>query len=283
MRLGDMDIIALSDGTAPQDLLKLLTNRKPGEVERISAANYQTTTIECSVNVYLLKTAGKLILIDAGTSNIYGPQLGHLRQSLANAGYKPEQIDAVLLTHIHMDHIGGIIDRDTPIFPNATVYISSEEASFWLNPANKNKAAKEQVGFFDGAQLKLAPIQKLGKLKTFEFGKELFPGITPLAGLGHTPGHTFYQVESGRDKILFVGDILVSQPVQFASPQISSIYDLNPQQSIDTRIEAFKAASTNGYWVAISHASFPGIGHIGGAGKSFRWIPINYSSKGVGQ
>lgn len=283
MRLGDGEIIALSDGTAPQDLTKLLTNTRPGQIDSLSKANYQATTFECSVNAYLVKKDGKLILIDAGASNVYGPQLGHLKQNLISAGYKPEQIDAVLLTHIHMDHIGGIIDGETPVFPNATIYISQKEADFWLNPENKKNAANNQAAFFDGAQLKLAPIKKAGKLKTFEFGKELFPGITPIVGIGHTPGHAFYIVESRGHKIVFVGDILVSLPVQFAAPKITSIYDYEAAQAAKTRINILQSAASGGYWLAISHASFPGIGHIAASGEGFRWIPINYSSNGNGQ
>lgn len=283
MRLGDMQIISLSDGTAPQDLMKLLTNTKPGEVEAISKANYQSTTFECSVNAYLVKTAGKLILIDAGTSNVYGPGLGHLTQNLLKAGYRPDQIDAILLTHIHMDHIGGIIDGESLIFPNATIYISKKEADFWLDGQNKNKVVQSQTGFFDGAQLKLSPIKKLGKLRTFEFGKELFPGIMPIAAVGHTPGHTFYVVESKGEKIVFVGDILVSLPVQFKSPNIASIYDFDSQQAIHTRTNALHSAATGGYWLAISHASFPGIGHVASDGETFRWIPINFSLTGTSQ
>jgi glyoxylase-like metal-dependent hydrolase (beta-lactamase superfamily II) len=283
MQLGDIRIIALSDGTAPQDLLKLLTNVKPGEIERISKENYQATTIECSVNAYLVQTAGKFVLIDAGTSDVYGKQLGHIKESLANAGIRPEQIDAVLLTHIHMDHIGGIINGNDPAFPNATIYISSKEADFWLNAENRKVVPANQLAFFDAAQLKLLPIKKMGRLKTFEFGKELFPGITPVAAIGHTPGHTFYSVESKGQKMIFVGDILVSLPVQFNSPHINSVYDLNVQQASETRLKALDYAAKDGYWLAISHASFPGIGHVTKNGKGFNWIPINYSSTGYGQ
>lgn len=283
MILGDIEITALSDGTIPQDLNALLKDAKPGEVSELLTKNYQSSTIECSVNAYLIKTGGKLILIDVGTSGVFGPGLGHLTENLAKAGYKPEQIDAILLTHIHMDHIGGLMNGDQITFPNAQVYISKLEADYWLNAANKAKSAPAMQRFFDDAALKLSPILKAGKLKTFDFGAELFPGITPIASFGHTPGHSFYAVESKGQKIIFWGDISVSAPVQFADPDITSVYDYNPKEAAATRKKALAEAAKNGYWVAVSHISFPGIGHIITNGTSYNWAPINYSSNGVGQ
>ena len=283
MALGDFEVIALSDGTTPQKLNELLTDAKPGEVEHLLKQHYQASTIECSVNAYLVKANGKLILIDAGTSDVYGPALGHITESLNKAGYKPEQIDAILLTHIHMDHIGGLMNGDKIAFPNATVYISKVEADYYLNPANKAKAAESAKRFFDGAEQKLRPILIAGKLRTFDFGGELFPGITPVAGFGHTPGHSFYAIESKGEKMLFLGDILVSDAVQLPEPSITSVYDYDAGQAATTRKKALAEAATAGYWVGVSHISFPGIGHIRADGKGYIWVPINYSASGSGQ
>lgn len=283
MALGDLQITALSDGTAPQKLNALLQDGKPGEVEQLLKANFQSDTLECSVNAYLIKTGGKLILIDVGTSDVYGSALGHLTAGLEKTGYKPEQIDAVLLTHIHMDHIGGLTKGNELTFPNATVYISKIEAEYYLSPSNKEKAPESMKRFFDGALSKLSPIIKAGKLKTFDFGFEIFPGIMPIASPGHTPGHSFYSVESKGQKIIFWGDIMVSDVVQFASPSITSIYDNDRKEAIITRQNALADAAAKGYWVGISHSSFPGIGHISANGKKYKLIPINYSSNGIGQ
>lgn len=283
MALGDLKVVALSDGTVPQKLNELLKDAKPGEVKKLLNDNFQTETLECSVNAYLVKTGSKVILIDAGTSDIYGPSLGHLTASLEKIGYKPEQIDAILLTHIHMDHIGGLTKGDQLTFPNADVYISKIEADYYLNSSNKEKAPESMKNFFDGAVLKLSPIKKAGKLKTFEFGTEIFPGITPIASHGHTPGHSFYALESKGQKLMFWGDIIVSDVVQFANPSITSVYDYDRKEAMITRKKALEDAAAKGYWVAISHSSFPGIGHIRAEDKKFKLIPINYSSNGSGQ
>ena len=283
MALGNVQIIALSDGTAPQKLNELLKDAKPGEIKQLMNDNFQTESLECSVNAYLIKSGAKVILIDVGTSDIYGSSLGHLTASLAKAGYKPEQIDAILLTHIHMDHIGGLTKGDELIFPNADVYISKIEADYYLSSSNKEKAPESMKRFFDGAVLKLSPIINAGKLKTFEFGTEILPGIKPIASPGHTPGHSFYALESNGQKMMFWGDIMVSDVVQFANPLITSIYDYDRKAAMITRKKALEDAAVKGYWVAVSHSSFPGIGHIRAEDKKFKLIPINYSSNGTGQ
>lgn len=283
MALGDVQIIALSDGTVPQKLDELLKDAKPGEIKQLLNDNFQTETLECSVNAYLVKSAGKLILIDVGTSDVYGPSLGHLTAGIEKIGYKPEQIDAILLTHIHMDHIGGLTKGDELTFPNADVYISKIEADYYLSSSNKEKAPESMKRFFDGAVLKLSPIKKAGKLKTFELGTEIFPGIRSIASQGHTAGHSFYTVESKGQKIMFWGDIMLSDVAQFSNPSITSVYDYDKKAATITRKKALEDAAAKGYWVAISHSSFPGIGHIRAENKKFRLIPINYSSNGTGQ
>jgi glyoxylase-like metal-dependent hydrolase (beta-lactamase superfamily II) len=283
MVLGKFKITALSDGTTPQKLNELLQNAAPGEIERLLRSSFQSTTIECSVNGYLINTGTKLILIDAGTSDVYGPALGHLAENLVKAGYKPEQIDAVLLTHIHMDHMGGIMNGNNITFPNADIYISKPEADYYLNPLNKDKALDAMKRFFEGAEMKLRPIEKAGKLKTFEYDQEIFPGIKPVASYGHTPGHSFFLVESDHQRMLFWGDIVVSDAVQFANPAITSVYDHDSKAAATLRKQALADAAQKGYWVAVSHMTFPGIGHITQNNTGYRLVPINYSNSGIGQ
>ena len=165
MQVGDFEVTALSDGTIPQDVIKLLTNAKPGEIDQLLELNYVTDPVETSVNAYLIKTNDKLILVDAGTADAFGPSLGYLTKSLNNAGYKPEQIDAVLITHIHPDHTGGLMDGDKMVFRNATIYISKPEVAFWLTEESKNKAPEGLKPYFQNAEGKVGPSLKAGKVK----------------------------------------------------------------------------------------------------------------------
>jgi glyoxylase-like metal-dependent hydrolase (beta-lactamase superfamily II) len=283
MEIGDLDIIALADGSIPQDLNQLLTNVKPGQVKKLTEHNFQEPIVEASVNAYLFKMDDKLILVDAGTSELYGPSLGHLPASFAKAGYKPEDVDVVLITHIHTDHTGGLMDGDRMVFPNATVYVSKKEFDFWLTPENYTKASREMKPYFEQAMLKMNPYVKAGKVRTFDYGKDIFPGILPIASPGHTPGHSFYQVSSKGETIVFWGDIMHAAAVQFADPNVTIIYDVDPKAAAAARKKAFADAAKGRYWIAADHISFPGIGHIRATGTGYSWFPVNFTTTGIGQ
>lgn len=277
VQLGDFQVIALSDGTAALDFTKLLSNIAPEKRDQLFKESYLTSTVENSVNGFLIKANGKLILVDAGTADAFGPTLGKLVTSLKNAGYQPEQIDAVLLTHLHPDHVGGISDGDKLVFPNATVYVSKPEAAYWLSEDNKGKAPQSAQFYFETAIKKIAPYQKAGKLVTFDYGTELFPGITSIATPGHTPGHSSYVVESKGQKLLFWGDLVHAAAVQFSDPGAYVGFDGDPKAAADQRKKAYADAAKNGYWIAADHISFPGIGHLRADGSKYVWIPANYS------
>jgi glyoxylase-like metal-dependent hydrolase (beta-lactamase superfamily II) len=283
MQIGDFEVTALSDGTIPQDVIKLLTNARPGEVDQLLQLNYVTTPVETSVNAYLIKTNDKLILVDAGTADVFGPSLGYLTKSLNNAGYKPEQVDAILITHIHPDHTGGLMEGDKMAFPNATIYISKPEVAFWLTESSKNKAPEGLKFYFQNAELKVGPYLKAGQVKTFEYGSELFPGITTIACPGHTPGHTFYSLESKGQKLVFWGDVIHVASVQLSDPSVTIQYDVDPKAAAFQRKKAFSDAAKHGYWVAGDHVSFPGIGHLRADASKYVWMPVNYSTYGTGQ
>jgi len=277
--IGDFEVIALSDGTIPQNFHQLLLNVKPGEIDRLLKLNYQSDPVEISVNGYLIKKGNDLILVDAGTAEAYGPTLGHLTESLRRAGYQPEQISAVLITHIHIDHTGGLMDKGKLAFPNATIYISKPEVDFWLTTESKSKAPESLKNYFVQAETTVGPYLKAGKVKTFEYGKEVLPGILPLASPGHTPGHTFFSLESKDKKLLFWGDIMHAAAVQFADPAVTIVYDVNPSAAAAQRKKAFQDAAQKGYLVAADHLSYPGIGRIRSESDHYVWVPANYTTQ----
>jgi glyoxylase-like metal-dependent hydrolase (beta-lactamase superfamily II) len=283
MKLGDFEITALSDGTIPLDAHTLLTNVQPGEVDRLLQRRDLTAPVENSVNGFLIKTDNQLILVDAGTADAFGPTLGQLTKSLRNAGYAPEQVDAVLITHMHPDHIGGLMDGDKMVFPNATIYISKPELAFWMPDVKKDSIPEGLRYYFQKAAEKVGPYQKAGKVRAFGYGADLFPGITPIASPGHTPGHTFYAVRSKGQKLLFTGDMIHVAAVQLIDPSVTIQYDVDPKTAAYERKKAMIAAAQGGYWIAGDHISFPGIGHLKADGSTYLWLPINYSNSGNGQ
>lgn len=278
MQLGDFQVIALSDGTIPLNLQGLLHETHKGEVQDLLHQNYLDTIVETSISAYLVRANNQLILIDAGCGNFMGATVGKLKQHLIAAGFHPEDISAVLLSHLHADHVGGLIDGDKITFPNATIYISKLEAEFWLTPANKGTANKRAQPFFDPAQAAITPYQKTGKVKTYDLGATLFPGISSVKSTGHTPGHSQFALESKGQKLVFWGDVVHAGAVQFVDPSVTIDFDVDLSAASDARKKAFEEAVGKGYLIAAPHLPFPGIGHLRGSGKHYQWIPINYTT-----
>lgn len=278
MQVGELPVTVLSDGTNPLDMAQLLLNAKPGEVKSAFTENFLSTTVESSDNEFLIRTGGKLVLVDAGSGDLLGASFGQLTKSLQNAGVQPEQIDAVLITHLHPDHVGGLMKNGKMVFPNATVYIEKEESDFWLTLEALKNAPAAYKPFFEYAQNSALPYVKAGKVKIFNSGDVLFPGITALSSTGHTAGHTSYMIENNGDKLLILGDLIHAQAVQFIDPGIAISYDGDPKVAVSTRKRVFDAAVKGKYLVAGSHLSFPGVGHIKVNGKGYLWVPANYST-----
>ncbi len=282
MTVGEFEVIALSDGTVPLPVFDLLTNIKPAEIQKFLSDAYVKAPLDTSVNAYLIKPAGnanKLIMVDAGSGELYGPTLNKLVANLKAVGYEPKQITDILLTHIHTDHSGGLMDEKRMIFANAVVHVDKREADYWLNPANRDtsKGDKEQlIRLFLEAAVKVKPYFDSGKVKTFVGDTQLFPGIRSIATPGHTPGHSFYALESKGEKIVFFGDIMHVAEVQFPNPEVTILFDSDSNVAAEQRKRAFADAARNGYLIAPAHVSFPGIGRLRAEGGGYRWIPIPY-------
>jgi glyoxylase-like metal-dependent hydrolase (beta-lactamase superfamily II) len=277
LMLGDYEITAVSDGTLPVPLDTVLTNTKPGQVEAFVARTYQTLPLETSINSFLINTGLKLILVDAGAGRVLGPtQGGRLVSNLRAAGYQPEQIDTVLLTHLHGDHSGGLVVDGKMIFPNALVHVHQREKDFWLSDAEASNAPAGQKPAFVQAHDSLTPYIDAGKLRTFDGAAQLFPGVTTIPTPGHTPGHTFYSVESKGQKLVFWGDVIHAAEVQFPDPTVTIKYDRDFRAAAAQRATAFAEAAKGGYWVAAPHISFPGVGHLRSEGTGYVWMPAPY-------
>ena len=278
MMLGDFEITALSDGTVGLPVDKLLTNIAPAAVAKALAKAHLTNPVETSVNGYLINTGAKLILVDTGAAGLFGPTLGKLVANLKAAGYQPEQVDEVYLTHMHPDHAGGLMAGDKLAFPNAVVRADKHDADFWLSQANLDKAQADVKGEFQGAMASLNPYVKAGKFQPFDGDTDLVPGVKAVANYGHTPGHTLYVVESRGQKLVLWGDLMHVAAAQFENPAVTIKYDTDSKAAAAQRKKAYRDAAKQGYLVASAHLSFPGIGHLRAEGKGYVWLPVNYSA-----
>jgi glyoxylase-like metal-dependent hydrolase (beta-lactamase superfamily II) len=277
LMLGSFEITALNDGTIDFPMDQLLLNAKPGEVEAAFKNAYLMLPAETSVNAFLINTATKLILVDTGAGNLYGPTLGHLLDNLRAAGYRPEEVDTILLTHLHGDHVGGLSLNGKMAFPNATLYVNQKEVSYWLNESKEAGAPESQQGNFKIARQAMGLYLAANRMKPFTGDTQLFPGIKAVDAPGHSPGHTMYLIESDGQKLLLWGDLMHAAAVQFADPGVAIQWDSDPKQAVATRQQVLADAAKNGYWIAGAHLPFPAFGHVRADGKGYVFIPINYT------
>ena len=283
MRLGTVLVTALADGTIMLPYRDILTHTTPAEVDRRLARAGLTSPVEASDNGYLLAMGKRLVLVDAGAGELLGPATGHLLAGLRAAGYQPEQVTDVLLTHLHSDHTGGLVAGGQRVFPNATVHVSQADLDYCLSDAQVQQAPAAARPYFLAARTTLKPYLAAGRVQAFTSPATLFPGLQAQPAPGHTPGHTMYVLQSQHQTLAFWGDVLHAVAVQLPEPAVSLRGDTDQDRSAATRQRAAADAARLHYWVALAHVSFPGIGHVRPAGKGYEWVPINYSLTGTGQ
>ena len=276
--LGDFEVTALSDGTVQLPMDKLLVGVSPADFDKALKKFHLTNPIDTSINGYLINTGTKLVLIDTGAGSFFGPTVGKLVASLKAAGYTPDQVDEIYITHMHGDHIGGLTVNGAAVFPNAIVRADKHEADKWLSQANMDKAPADMKDGYAHAISALAPYIAAGHFKTFDGNTDLVPGIKSIAAPGHTPGHSIYLVESNGKKLVLWGDLMHVAAVQFDRPAVAIHFDSDSKEAIASREKAYADAAKEGYLVGSAHLSFPGLGYLRAEGKGYVWIPVNYVS-----
>jgi glyoxylase-like metal-dependent hydrolase (beta-lactamase superfamily II) len=276
--IGDFEVTVLSDGTNMLPAMKLLQ----GDPTRIAEAlkhNFLGELVETAHNSFLVNTGGKLVLIDAGAGTMLGPSVGDLLSNLSAAGYRPEQVDEIYLTHMHTDHIGGLVAGGQRAFPNAIVRVNKRDADYWLSETNMRAAPVEAKRFFQAAMISMTPYIQARKLNLFEGNTDLIPGVRAQPAYGHTPGHTMYVAESRGEKLLLWGDIVHVAAVQFDDPSVTIGFDVDPREAEREHWLVLADAAKNGHLVGGAHVSFPGLGHVRSKGeKAYTFVPLNYSS-----
>jgi glyoxylase-like metal-dependent hydrolase (beta-lactamase superfamily II) len=233
-----------------------------------------------SINAFLINTGSRLLLIDTGLGQLLeGRAGGRMMQNLIAAGYSADQVDAVLITHFHVDHVSGLSHDGKAAFPNATIYLSERERAYWLGPEAAKHARPELRGFIAPSLAALKPYLDAGRVMTFEGSSALWDGVHAELTPGHSPGHAIFSISSGNETMSFLGDLVHSREVQFAKPDATFIYDSDYAGAVLQRKQMFARLANSRSWVATAHLSFPGIGHIRAAGASFDWVPAAYSLK----
>jgi glyoxylase-like metal-dependent hydrolase (beta-lactamase superfamily II) len=274
--VGDFEVTALSDGTLDLPMDKLLQAPK-AKIEGALSRNFLSAPVETSFNAFLINTGSKLLLVDAGAGNLFGPTLGKLLVSVKAAGYQPEQVDEIYITHMHPDHVGGLNTGDKAAFPNAVLRADQHDTDYWLSKTQMDSAPADKKSYFQGAQAAFGPYASAGKVQPFSGSTQLAPGVRATASYGHTPGHTSYVVESRGQKLVLLGDLMHAKFIQFDDPSVTIAFDSDSKSALAARKAAFAEAAQGGYLIGAAHLPFPGIGHLRSNGKGYEFVPVNYS------
>src|SRR5580704_15952763 len=255
MMLGDFEVTALNDGVVAYQTTQVLPKATPEQIKSGLFDNGLTDPVDMSYNAFLVNTGSKLVLIDTGTGGKLDEDpgfhgAGRLMANLRAAGYRPEQIDEIYITHLGPDHVGGLTLGNDRAFPNAILRAPRAEVDLFLHPESAPAWTQKWIPFW--ANL-FAPYIKAGKFQAIEEDIELTPGIRALATPGHAPGHTSYRVESTGQTLIVMGDLVLMGALQFANPSIESSFDANPSAAAEQRLRILKMASTGDFWVAGGH------------------------------
>jgi glyoxylase-like metal-dependent hydrolase (beta-lactamase superfamily II) len=277
--VGAFEVIALSDGTATRHLDQVLNDATLVRDEL--RADHESEPVSLSINAYLVNTGSHLVLIDTGAGELFGSTSGLLISNLRAAGYEPDQIDAILLTHIHADHSGGLCIAGVLQFPKATLYVDNRDLEYFVtrnDSSNDSETLKRQV---KQSRATVGPYLERKKVSLIEHDTEVVAGIRSISQPGHTPGHTAYLVQSSGHALLIWGDIIHASEIQFDHPAVTVAYDTAPTKAARARLREFQFAAEKGMIVGSAHISFPGLGHVRKSGSTYQWVPIPYSATAV--
>lgn len=268
LKSDDVKIVALCDGHADIDVTRFPSLDAAAAQPLARAGGVDLDNLAVSVNAFLIETSERLYLVDAGNGSVRGPGLGHLRTALARAGHRPNDIDVVLMTHMHGDHCVGLYEEGRAVFADAEMIVSETECDFWNDEAGLNEMQRSQLDFartafaaYSDRTLLMAP------------GREVGPGIEMVALPGHTPGHVGYLV--GAANVLIWGDIVHVPAFQIPRPEWYFRFDVDPETAIVTRHRILDRAAADELIVAGAHLPFPGMARITREGGQLRYAPVD--------
>ena len=272
-KVGDAEVSVVSDGAlALGDPKGTFTGVPEEELRKMLSDNFlPPNNVMLEQNSPVVNTGSKLVLFDTGlgTTKGFGPSTGRQQKSLRAAGIKPEDIDAVVFSHAHPDHVGGVIGANgKPLFPNAQFYIAQSDLDFWTDQGKLNGPLKDFIGV---ARNNLLPVRN--RIVFYKDGQEFLPGIQALAAPGHTVGHTIFMITSGGKSLAYLADLSHHPILLLEKPRMEFSYDTDPKQAADTRVKMLDMLAANKIAVLAYHYPWPGVGHVVKSGEGFHYIP----------
>ena len=269
LMVGSTKIIALKDGdlTLPKEIL---LNLDEDTSNKVAEENNQLTLSE--INAYLIFKGEKILLVDAGCRDLFGPTCGFIHEQIAKANVKPEDITDIFFTHLHPDHVAGSIDKDgMAMFSNAVVSVIEEELNFW----SKDDFEDVEINGKNFADLNKAVIKAYGeRVKTIKTNQEIITGIYPVPLSGHTPGHCGFRIDDDKDSFVQMGDVLHTPNLQLANTNISVIFDVDVEQGLKSRKQVFDMVCNDRIICSGGHMLEPKFGYLDKYGNGYKFVPV---------
>lgn len=271
--IGDLTVTVLNDGFFGAPLSGLVTGVPVEEAAALQAAGFRPEKPLITLNAFLVTGPGrKPILIDTGYG-VFAPvdTLARVPAALAAAGVRPEEIETVLITHLHPDHAGGLLTEDGRArYPNAEIVLHADEAAHWLPDEALSRAPDGAKPYFENARKAVSPYGERTRRHT---GGEVAPGITAVPLPGHTPGHTGFRITSGGKSLLMWTDVIHLPAIQFKRPEAGVAFDVDGDQARAARKRILDEVASERTLIAGSHLEFPALGHVARDGSGYSFVP----------
>lgn len=274
--VGDLRVTALLDGFF--DLGRpLITNATAEQIDAGMTDTYLGVSdqIRLPISIHLIHGADGITMIDAGSGSAFGPTAGRVAAALGAMGIGTEDVKRIVLTHMHPDHIGGLVSTDgTAVFGSASLHVHETDLKFWTDETIAASVPDASKPFFALARGVAAAYGE--RLIPFAGAVDLGGGLTTFEAFGHTPGHSAVRVASGTDQLLILGDAAAIAAVQFAHPNAGIAFDADGAQAATTRKAIFDMVSSDRIAVTATHLPFPGVGHVEKKDDAYAWVPEHW-------
>lgn len=278
VRIGEIDVLVVSDGVLPLPTAMLAHNADPARravwLEEMFLA---PDAFDWPLNAVLVRSSGQTILIDAGLGldpNLALPRAGQLVKRLESGGIDLASVTDVVLTHMHMDHIGGLLIDGVKerLRPDLRIHVAAAEVAFWEAPDFSRTSMP--AGFPDALRSTARRFSEAysSHLRTFEDAHEVAPGVVVHRTGGHTPGHSVVRVASGGERLTFAGDAIF--PVGFDQPNWHNGFEHDPEEAARVRIRLLRELAGTREQLVATHLPFPSVGRVAADGDAFRWVPV---------
>ena len=275
-KLGEAECTVVSDGVLPlgdPDASFLKISHE--EIARQLRDNFlPEKTASLEQNILVVNFGDRVVLFDTGMGldTLFGATTGKMMETLKQAGIKGADVDAVVMSHAHIDHCGGLIGANgSPNFPNATYYIGEADYTYWTSDDKIPAAYPARKHFLDQARNNLVPLKE--KIHFYRDGEEILPGVTVLAAPGHTVSHSIFMINSGRQQMCYIGDLAHHPVLLLERPRTQFAFDTDPAQSAESRVKMLTMLAANRTPLLAYHFAWPGLGHVAVQGEGFRYFP----------